>query len=463
MYTIALIIFPGTNCELEAFRACERAGLKPSFVRWNESSEVLRDFDAFLLPGGFSYEDRGRSGVIAAQDAIMAEVIKAATAGKPVLGICNGAQMLVEAALVPGIHRSAVPEDTTKVLEMSLTWNERLKDEDVMERGYYNDWIYIRSDVPKGRSFFNRFDNDLIMRIAVANGEGKFIANSPELLDILIKNQQTVFRYCDADGNISPNFPVNPNNALYNLAGICNPEGNVLALMPHPERSLSGQPIFDSLAASLEEKQPLYSLEKAQLQEQGQILALQQDSLTNKPKPDFSIMVELIITDNEERTLENTLKKMQFTDYALQRRILYNFYLSDTSKYSEEELKKIAQQIIESGELINLHKEIPKLLLAGATYSYEKERGFIPDPSTQHPEQDTHYSFYVVDRDNYAGMCVQKKLASYLPEGILSKVEKGVLWTVKKIDNTSYTSQGLQQILQTHLFHNPHAMEVVAF
>ena len=432
---IGVILFPGTNCELEALRACGRSRMKAEVFRWNDDRKKLKQYDAFILPGGFSYEDRGRSGVIAAQDPIVEVIFGEAQKGKPVLGVCNGAQILVEAGMIPGLE--------SRHLEMSLTWNERVKKGEILGVGFYNDWINIRSDARKRRSVFNRFSSGIVMRIPVAHGEGRFTTREKNLLENLIANEQTLFRYCDEDGNIVDEFPVNPNGALYNLAGVCNLQGNVLALMPHPERTLNGQPIFDSIADYLAsgKKTPVKKIPKMR------IGTLKEKIEKPLEKADIVITVELIITDNEERTVENALKGIGFKNLKLRRKLYYGFKLK-----KGENAKTAAQKIIRSGELINLNKEIPTIYIGEKVYGYDKTDGLF-----EKKIKDEGAAYCVTDYDNYAGNSVAAKLAPYFKKGAITKSEKGVYWAIslKKKDQ-------VEKLLQTHILHNPHAMRIVA-
>ena len=144
--SIAIIQFPGSNTERETLMACHRAGLNPVEFLWNEAPEKLSEFDGFVIVRGFSYEDRSRSGVIASLDPIMKQVRIEADFGKPVLGICNGAQILVESGLVPGLkdHR----------LGIALTDNKRIKNGNVIGVGYYNTWANLQMSVPYARCAF---------------------------------------------------------------------------------------------------------------------------------------------------------------------------------------------------------------------------------------------------------------------------------------------------------------------
>jgi phosphoribosylformylglycinamidine synthase I len=435
MSKVAVILFPGSNCELEAVRACQRSGIQAEIFRWNDAPSKLKNFDAFIIPGGFSYEDRGRSGIVASKEHIMETLKKEALSGKPMLGICNGAQVLVETGLIPGMH--------TGHLEMALAMNERYRKEKILGVGYYNDWIYMRSASKQGRSIFNRFSAKKILNVPVAHGEGRFTSREKQILQNLIKNDQTLFRYCDKNGKFVEDFPTNPNGSLYNLAGVCNKEGNILALMPHPERTLLGQPIFDSLADALQstKKTPVAQPRlKAEISEKIEPLS---------QKPDITILIRLVITDNEEKTLESTVKRMGYSDVKLKRQVFLGFYVKE-----QKELKKTAGKLIESGELLNLNKEIPTVFIGKKVYEYKKGKGLVegknPLPKGFH--------FFVTLFNNYSGKNIQAHLKQHFKNNMLQQVEHGIFWTIQ-MKNT----KNVQKILGTHLFHNPHSMRAVSF
>ncbi|MFC1648230.1 phosphoribosylformylglycinamidine synthase I [Nanoarchaeota archaeon] len=212
---IAVIWYPGTNCDEEAFRAIEAAGMKPEIVRWNTD---VSGYDGYMIPGGWSYEDRIRAGVIAAKHPVMKTIKKEAEAGKPVLGICNGAQVLIETGLVPGLKDK---------VQMALAPNND---------GYYCIWTNLLSTSKQGRCAYNKkLKQGDVIKAPIAHGEGRFTTRDAELVKELEKNGQIIFKYCDADGKVTDE--ANPNGAIFNIAGICNPEGNVMAMMPHPERA----------------------------------------------------------------------------------------------------------------------------------------------------------------------------------------------------------------------------------
>ena len=223
--TIAVIQYPGTNCEYETASAVEAAGMSAEIFRWNRHPEELIRFDGYVLAGGFSYQDRVRAGAIAAKKQIIGTLIREAAIGKPVLGICNGAQILIESGLVPGNHPGHV--------EMSLASNAAAG-----WRGYFCDWVYLRCQEKGASGAFNLdFTPGEIIPMPVAHAEGRFVSIDPALLDRITQSDQIAFRYCDAEGRYQPSFPINPNGSFLNAAGIYNPEGNVLAFMPHPERA----------------------------------------------------------------------------------------------------------------------------------------------------------------------------------------------------------------------------------
>lgn len=219
---IAVILFPGTNCENETARAVESAGMKADIIRWNAGAD-LESYDGFVLPGGWSYEDRIRAGVISAKDPIMLKIKEQAKEGKPVLGICNGCQVLVETGMIPGLKDK---------IEMALSPNIN-----PMVSGFYCTWTNLKPSTKKKTAFNLTFDENDVLPIPIAHGEGRFATIDEDLLENLKKNDQIMFRYCDKEGSVKDKFPINPNGSMDNIAGICNKEGNVLAMMPHPERA----------------------------------------------------------------------------------------------------------------------------------------------------------------------------------------------------------------------------------
>ena len=217
---VAVLQFPGVNCEDETVRALALAGLGCEVFRWTRPARELVAFDAFVLPGGFSYQDRVRAGALAAKDPLVEALAAQADAGRPVLGICNGAQVLVEAGLVPG--RGGVT--------LALARN-RMPD----RTGYQARWSYCR--VEESRCVFTRrLPPGTLLPMPVAHGEGRFTAASPAVLEELLAGGQVPLRYADTRGEPATGYPENPNGSEVAAAAVCNARGNVLAMMPHPER-----------------------------------------------------------------------------------------------------------------------------------------------------------------------------------------------------------------------------------
>lgn len=205
----AVAVFPGSNCDRDAYRAvADVLGDQAVYVRHDASS--LLGADAVILPGGFSYGDYLRPGALARFAPVMEAVRSFAEAGGPVLGICNGFQILCEAGLLPGaLVRNA---------------GQRFRCQPVCLR-------VENSHTP----FTGRFHAGQVIRMPIAHGEGNYFA-PPEVLDELEQQGRIVFRYCDPDGRATP--AANPNGSARNIAGICNARGNVVGLMPHPERAV---------------------------------------------------------------------------------------------------------------------------------------------------------------------------------------------------------------------------------
>ena len=238
--TIAILSFPGSNCEVESIRSVKRAGIEPLFFRWNDSLDLLKDVDAYFIPGGFSYEDRGRAGMVAARDPLLEHIAAEALRGKVVIGNCNGAQILVESGLIP----------RAEGLQMSLARNVSKG----TGTGFLNEWIFITPSCAKDRCATANWEGT--MRIPIAHGEGRFVTKDKDLYEELRQNDQIAFQYCDEKGEISDDPLVTPNGSEFSIAGICNPEGNVIALMPHPERTEEGDVYFSSIRHWIERGVP---------------------------------------------------------------------------------------------------------------------------------------------------------------------------------------------------------------
>ena len=205
---VAIIRFPGTNCEFDTEYAFKRIGAKTEIV-WHKEESLPKDSDLVVLPGGFSYGDYLRSGAIARFSPIMKAVREFANRGGYVLGICNGFQILLESHLLPGAMRR----------------NENLH--------FVSKFQYIKVE-NNNNAFLSQTKKGQILNIPIAHAEGNYFIQ-PERLKKMYDNGQILLKYCDKEGN-----PDNPNGSVDEIAGICNEAKNVFGLMPHPERACEG-------------------------------------------------------------------------------------------------------------------------------------------------------------------------------------------------------------------------------
>lgn len=224
-----VVVFPGSNCDFDAYHVLGSVLKQDTVFLWHKDHD-LRGCDCVILPGGFSYGDYLRSGAIARFSPLMREVAEFAERGGLVMGICNGFQILLEMGLLPG----------------AMLRNKRLK--------FLCQFVHLRLE--KEETPFTRLGRrGQVLRIPIAHYEGNYYA-PVETLEELERGGQIVFRYCDPEGRLSAE--ANVNGALNSIAGIINRRGNVMGLMPHPERaseavmgSQDGRLIFDSLVKSL--------------------------------------------------------------------------------------------------------------------------------------------------------------------------------------------------------------------
>lgn len=208
---IAVLVFPGSNCDHDAYHATRHVfGQDARFVWHKEQS--LGDVDLVIVPGGFSYGDYLRSGAIARFSPIMKDVVRFANDGGLVLGVCNGFQVLCEAGLLPG----------------ALIRNADLR--------FVCRDVHLRAENVE-TPFTNQMTEGEVLRVPIAHGDGNYEADEATLEE-LEESGRVVFRYCEADGTVSS--AANPNGSANNIAGIINETGNVLGMMPHPERCVEG-------------------------------------------------------------------------------------------------------------------------------------------------------------------------------------------------------------------------------
>ena len=222
-----IVKFPGSNSDEDAFHAVTDVLGQEAVWLWHKDHD-LKGSDVIILPGGFSYGDYLRAGAIARFSPIMREVVAHADRGAPVIGICNGFQIACEAGLLPG----------------ALLRNQNLQ--------FVSELVRVRVENTETR-FSNQYASGQVLRMPIAHGEGRFTADT-DTIDRLEQNGQVVFRYVNVAGDVEP--ATDPNGSMRGIAGIVNERGNVLGLMPHPERAAEavvgsddGVGVFESILA----------------------------------------------------------------------------------------------------------------------------------------------------------------------------------------------------------------------
>ncbi|QBR84097.1 phosphoribosylformylglycinamidine synthase I [Legionella israelensis] len=415
MMKIAVIQFPGSNCERETILAIKRAGMEAVEFLWNEPADKLRRMDGYVIAGGFSYEDRSRAGIIAALDPVMQEIKQQSEKGKPVLGICNGAQILVESGLVPGFKDYQ--------LGMALTENKRISQGKILGTGFYNTWVHLCANKGgKNNAFTRRMNEGQMITVPSAHAEGRFVMPQ-ELLNEIEKQGLNCFLYCDEQGAVRTEFPVNPNGSVGNIAAISNATGNVMAIMPHPERTTAGDVLFLSMRDYIAEgsyatlKSLNYTPERSVI------------SSYKRTNHSDEILVQMIINDNHALTVQNTLHHM---DIPVNVKRWVHWEIESQTVSQINEIKK-------TGVLFNERKEIAQ---QAADISMDKEHSL---------------ALLVRAKENIIGQQKQQTLKDhFFIEGI-KRIQQGVLWifTCKngKINELS------DLILNSNIVCNPYAYD----
>ncbi|EKD77591.1 MAG: hypothetical protein ACD_42C00278G0003 [uncultured bacterium] len=400
-FQIGVIQFPGSNCERETKLALLRTQLNPVDIFWFSDADTLEKCDGYVIVGGFSYEDRARSGVIAAHDPLMKALTHEAKKGKPILGICNGAQILVESGLVPG----CVNENNETETVMALAHNRRILDEEIIGTGFYNAWMLMKAE------------KSPLLKVPVAHGEGRFLM-SDDLYALLQKSNVLCWYYVDENGNRNPNFPTNPNGAYQNLAAVGNFSGNILAMMPHPERTIDGNFVFENMRHYLENRKPFQWITKKS-----------QESFKNKIKVQcdhFSktYFVRLAISDNESISVQMALQKLGL-DILVQK---YRFWGLNAD---EKELTKIEN----SFELWNPQKE-----------------------NVYHTLPEIKNTHYLLVNDFGDTIAAQKalRLKDRIKVTSLSRLTTGIIWQL------TGSVEMVSKAIKSHLLFNPISQQAVS-
>ena len=212
--TVSIIIFPGSNCDRDLLVAIKKnLKIKPRLI-WHQESNI-KNTDIIFIPGGFSYGDYLRAGILATKSSAVNEVLRLAKKGTPIIGICNGFQILTECKLLPGaLIKNLDPKFLCKNIYIKVNKND----------------------------FLSKKFNKKIIKLPIAHSQGNYFCKKDDI-KLMKDNNQIVFQYCDSSGKI--NESINPNGSTLNIAGIINTQKNVLGMMPHPERAIGNQGLND--------------------------------------------------------------------------------------------------------------------------------------------------------------------------------------------------------------------------
>lgn len=418
---IAVVQFPGSNCERETIQAIRRVGMNPIPFLWNESPEKLMACDGYVIVGGFSYQDRSRAGIIAALDPVIAIIKQESKKGKPVLGICNGAQILVETGLVPGLVNDAV--------NIALADNQRIREGQVQGTGYYNAWINLKkAEDCKPNAFTNHLPSTYVLNVPVAHAEGRFLIPS-DLLSVMHAEGLIVLQYCDEKGEITEEFPVNPNGSVDNIAAISNQSGNVLAMMPHPERIETGDCILASMRDYIQEGYAGF-----RPQDLDYVPKPYQRQLFNKQPQSREIICELIINDNHAISVEQALNRLGLA-VKIKRQIHWEI---------ECDSADTLQQIQSSGLLYNVNKE------------HVTEKGAMDSQKDSAIHLQTR-SFLVRTKDDIISLKKLQQLKKYFPDHAITTLKRGVLWHLYA--EAEVLDDVASQVIDSYVLHNPISCE----
>jgi phosphoribosylformylglycinamidine synthase len=329
--------------------------------------------------------------------------------GKPVLGICNGAQILVESGLVPGLKNYRVG--------IALTDNKRVQGGHVIGVGYYNTWANLKMSAPSNRCAFTRHLNSgEWIKIPLAHGEGRFIVPDT-LLEKMISNNQTVYRYCNNNGSIVDEFPTNPNGSMYNLAAACNPSGNVMAMMPHPERTENGDVVFSSMKEFIENGNPVSDHNLSFDRPHYEMTYYKANSNATE------WIINMIIADNEASSVSNALDHLGH-NVSIARQTHWEISM-------DGDHESILKEIDATGELYNSNKE------------------FISQPK----DSEKITSFLVRQKEDMLGRAKYESLKERFEIDGITDLKRGVIWNVT-VNSGSFDTV-LNDILGTHILFNP--------
>ncbi len=419
MIRFAVIVFPGTTGENEAVRAFRQSGMEAETVLWNDAGMLegshSDDFDGYCLAGGMSFGDRGRGGVIAAQQPIIEVIRKGASKGKVVLGMGNGAEILVESGLIPGYDNGALACAVAEASPMD---------------GATGGWCSLRSMAPKNRSAFNRFAGGL--KLPIAQPRKRFVFGDVRVLEVVKRNSQIVFLFGE-QGKGSAASPMDAES----IAALCNPAGNVLAILPNPAQDPQGgdNPIFQSIRDWIE----------ARSRSGYPSLGSRQSIEAIRPfePADIEIIVRPKSIDNEKKTVESALRARGFKA-NLKRYTYWSAKLRPAMDGIES-----AEKILESRELANPNKDWVYVRTGGRFYQYVERKGLQPI------ELNPAGWLVVCERGNPTGMEMVKKIQKVSANEVES-MNYGILWEVENAEE-----KAVYDIIRTKILYNQNSMFIM--
>ncbi len=432
-HKIALLLFPGTNRYIEMYEAVKYVGMSPMLVHWNDNAvQKILSSVGVIIPGGFTYRDRGRAGLVASRNKqIMDAIREKIKHGNPFLGVCNGAQIGLEAKLVTAKN----PDK----LEMALARNERIKDGKILGTGFYDTWVHVKSVQPLGWHAFNLImPKGKVLQEIVAHGEGNFQMEL-DTLGHLVKHNQVAFRYCDKDGNIKPDYPGNPNGSMYNIAAVTNKEGNAMIMMPHPENLDHGKPsdgmlnliasmkkyidLGCDLSALRGDLEGLHDQDTVELSNRMQAYKL--------PEHDYILefYVTWLTTDNEGFSIGTMLNDLGYPIEDFSRQDYWKIYV----KGDQRDAKQLAERIINSSEIIMTTKHDPVVCVPRESYlSWKKTgrgEGYLEEHTPERlPPGYREVQILTMEKQNLVGRSKQFNFSERLGIKEVVGVEFGKLW-----------------------------------
>jgi len=403
---LAVIAFPGNNCEIETARWVERAGFSAKIFRWNQSEEIKKfSADGYILPGGFSFEDRGRSGSIAARESIFDVLRDEAQRGKIILGICNGAQMIIESGLIP-VGENPIPLVLTKNIRHDQSG-------EILGIGYYNDWCHI-SPERKNTAFTSKISGP--MRVPIAHAEGRFFTHDKTAEKKLEDGSIVAFRYTDECGRSEASFPTTPNGAMHATAAVVNEAGTIMAMMPHPER------FFDRHSSE-------------------EILHSMADWIGQKKSPE-----EVFIGDFSDLSVPKIFPfDIKKADLLLTKKLIINDNACFSVRRSAEKIAK---------KPITLSRKIAFVITGETDFDLIKNRGFLHHPRKEILSTETGKNAYLVmpQADDES-----EQISAEISEALGKKIviKKGILWDFDTTD-----ADTVKKILHQRLLWNPNAEKI---